>query len=212
MRMKSRYNVQLAATYNRIAEDWHREHKSDDWWIEGTNEFAQLLPSKATVLDVGCGAGIESKYLASKGLQVTGIDFSQNMLVIARREVPEATFTLCSIEDSASLQKTFDGVFAQAVLLHIAKAKVKTAIRTLVSLIKPGGLIYIAVKRRRARQPEEHIIEEDDYGYTYERFFSYYEPEEIKKAMQAAGLTVCYEDIGEYGSTKWLQIIGRKQL
>lgn len=52
-------------TYNKIAEDWHRHHSSDDWWVAGTDHLISLLPVGATALDVGCGSGVKSKYLVN---------------------------------------------------------------------------------------------------------------------------------------------------
>lgn len=43
-------------SYNKIAVDWHRDHSTDDWWVEGIEHLVFLLPIGASVLDVGCGA------------------------------------------------------------------------------------------------------------------------------------------------------------
>lgn len=72
--------MNLKETYNKIADDWFKDHKVDDWWVEGTDQFISLLKPGASVLDVGCGAGLKSKYLSEKGLQVVGIDFSDKFI------------------------------------------------------------------------------------------------------------------------------------
>lgn len=55
-------------------------------------ELADLLPADATVLDLGCGAGIPAtQQLASHGLRVVGVDFSAVQLARARRLVPAAS-------------------------------------------------------------------------------------------------------------------------
>ena len=65
----------LKDTYNKIAYQWHEDHQNDDWWQAGTNVFISYLHNGQSVLDVGCGGGTKSKYLASKGLKVVGVDF-----------------------------------------------------------------------------------------------------------------------------------------
>lgn len=203
--------MNLKETYNRIAEDWFKDHNLDDWWIEGTDKFISLLPKNATVLDAGCGAGIKSKYLANKGLQVTGIDFSEKLIEIAKRENPGIPFSVLDMNDVLNLDKTFDGIFAQASLLHIPKNDVVNLLTKFVSITKTNGLVYIAVKGINSSGKEEDILKENDYGYEYERFFSYYRMEELEKYLRDLNLEIIYKDVKRSGHTDWLQIIGRKE-
>lgn len=56
-------------------------------------DFADDLPVGGRILDVGCGAGEPvARYFVDRGDTVTGIDVSERMLTLARRQVPEATF------------------------------------------------------------------------------------------------------------------------
>ena len=96
--------MNLKETYNKIAEDWFKDHKSDDWWIEGTNKFVSLFKPNACIVDIGCGAGVKSKYLSEKGLRVTGIDFSDKLIEIAKREVPHVEFHVMDMNEVENLQ------------------------------------------------------------------------------------------------------------
>lgn len=84
--------MNLKDTYDKISENWHQDHKKDDWWIEGTDKFISFFKKGDLVLDVGCAGGIKSKYLIERGLNVIGIDFSKEMIRIAKREEPNGTF------------------------------------------------------------------------------------------------------------------------
>ncbi len=201
--------MNLKETYNRIAEDWHRDHQKDDWWVEGTDAFIALLGAGKSVLDVGCGAGVKSHYLASKGCQVTGIDLSESMIAIAKREVSEADFRVLDMREVGVLEDLYDGVFAQASLLHIPKAEAPDVIKALAAKLKPHGAIYIAVKEQRANNPSEEVVTENDYGYEYSRFFSYYTLEEIESYCREAGLTPVQNALPQ-GAAKWVQVIARK--
>lgn len=57
---------------------------------------------------------------------------------------------------------------------------------------------------------EEEIRVEDDYGYQYERFFSYFTLDEIKKYLEEVGISIKYENITPSGNTWWIQVIGQK--
>ncbi|MDO8590163.1 MAG: class I SAM-dependent methyltransferase [bacterium] len=203
--------MDLKETYNRIAEDWHQDHKPDDWWVEGTDKFISLLNPGDSVLDVGCGSGIESKYLIQKGFDVTGIDFSEKMIEIAKREVPEGKFQTLDLKDIDKLDGVFDAVFMQAVLLHVPKHEAQKVIEKIGDKLKSGGYFYIAVKERRSDRAEEEIVAENDYGYPYERFFSYYTIDEIKKYLMDSGFgRMVYENISPAGRTNWIQVIAQK--
>jgi SAM-dependent methyltransferase len=202
--------MDLKDTYNRIAEDWHRDHQRDDWWIEGTDAFVSHIPQGGRVLDVGCGGGFKSKYLTNKGLKVTGIDFSESMVAIARREVADAEFMVMDMRDVPSLNGEFDGIFVQAALLHIPKKEAPQIVRSFANKLASHGALYIAVKGMRSGGAEEEIVEENDYGYAYERFFSYWSREEIVSMLEKAGLRVVYGKEKPSAETNWIQVIARK--
>lgn len=206
--------MNLKDTYDLIAQNWHQDHQNDDWWLEGTNTFISLLKPGNSVLDVGCGGGTKSKYLASKGLEVTGVDFSEKMIEIARKETVQETmptkFLVMDMANIDKLEEKFDGIFIQAVLLHIPKTNVRKQIEKALERLNNGGYLYIAVKERRQNGPEEEVKTENDYGYQYERFFSYFDLDEIKNHFNDLELNLVYENVSPAGNTNWLQIIGQK--
>lgn len=176
--------MNLKDTYDKIAADWHRDHIADDWWVGGLEKFASLLPIGATVLDAGCAGGVKSKVFTAKGFRVTGIDFAPSFIEIAKKEVPEAEFRVLDIRDVTSLEKEFDGIFLQAVLLHFPKKEASEILSKLLSKLKPGGFIHVSVKEPREEQAEEETQTEGDYGYEYERFFSYFSQQELEAVLK----------------------------
>lgn len=203
--------MDLKATYNKIAEDWFKDHTADTWWREGTDRFLEELPQGATILDVGCGAGVKTRYLASRGFRVTGIDFSEKMIEIARRESPEIPFDVVDVYELDSYPKSFDAVFAQAVLLHIPKNRVREVLLKLKEKINSNGLLYIAVKGMRDDGVEEATKKEEDYGYEYERFFSFFTLPELEGYLQELDMEVIWKTSTTSGRAEWLQIVGRKK-
>ncbi len=201
--------MDLKSTYNKIADDWFRDHNEDTWWREGTDKFTSILPKGATVLDVGCGAGIKSKYLSDNGLKVTGMDFSEKMIEIAKREVSGVDFIVYDIYEMDSYDNKFDAVFAQAVLLHVPKEKIIEVLEKFKNKLKPGGILYLAVKEVKSGGTDNEILKENDYGYEYERFFSYFTLPEIKECINKLSLKLLWENITNSGRTNWIQIIAK---
>ncbi len=202
--------MDLKLTYNRIAKDWMEDHHGDTWWIEGTDKYLSHFKPKASILDVGCGAGEKSKFLVKKGFEVTGIDFSEEMIKLAKEQVPTAKFFVKDIKKSLDFGDSFDGVFAQAVLLHIPKNEVVDVLKNITSPLKSNGYFYVAVKELRQGGKDEEIVKENDYGYDYERFFSYFTLDELRKYVEGSGLKVIYENVTLSGKTNWIEIIAEK--
>lgn len=202
--------MDLKSTYNKIAKDWMKDHHGDTWWIKGTDKYLSYFKLKTSILDVGCGAGEKSKYLIKEGFEVTGIDFSEEMIKLAKEQVPAGKFFVKDIKQPLDFANTFDGVFAHAVLLHIPKNEIINVLKNITAPLKSKGYFYAAVKELKQSGKDEEIVKENDYGYDYERFFSYFTLKELKKYVQEIGLRVIYENITSSGKTNWIQIIAEK--
>ncbi len=203
-------NDELRQTYNRIADDWHADHLKDTWWAEGTEAFLTFLKKGDHILDLGCAGGVKSKFLIDHGFRVVGSDLSEEMIRIAKSYEPRGTFMQMDILQTSSLKERFDGVFIQAVLLHIPKIQIPTAVHQAVSVLKPGGIFYVAVKEQRVGQPAEEIKMEHDYGYPYQRFFSYFTTGEIRGHIEQSGCRVLREIRTVSGKTVWIQLIAQR--
>jgi hypothetical protein len=108
------------------------------------------------------------------------------------------------------LEYLFDGIFMQAVLLHIPKKEVADDLRKVTEKLKKGGYLYIAVKEKKPHGEEEEIKIESDYSYSYERFFSYFTVDEIELYLHNLGLEIVFSKVDSSGNTNWIQVIARK--
>lgn len=207
-------NKNLKDTYNKIAKDWHKDHLQDDWWYEGTDKFISYFKKGDSILDVGCAGGTKSKYLIDKGLNVTGIDFSEKFINIANNEVPKGKFFVMDVNNINELNETFNGIFIQAVLLHIPKQEVEGLLKKITQKLNNGGYLYVAVKEKKEGGVDEEIKKENDYKYEYERFFSYFTLDEIKNYFKNTGLKLVFENEEPPSratrKTNWIQVIGKK--
>ena len=119
-------------------------HESEDLiWQE---ELAGVLgPKPLTVIDVGTGTGYIAMILGQLGHQVTGVDFSPNMLEIAReRNAPyrsNVTILEGDAENLAFPNDAFDALTARYVLW--TQPRPEEAIREWMRVIKPGGRMII---------------------------------------------------------------------
>lgn len=94
------------------------------------------------LLDIGCGTGRYSIQLAETcGLQVTGVDVSEEMLSQAREKHPSGVWLLKPIEEAGFGDESFDLILMSYVIHHL-----KDYPRTLSDChryLRPGGSLFI---------------------------------------------------------------------
>lgn len=139
----------------------------------------ELLTSRlkpdALILDLGCGAGRDLKYFAERGYRVVGVDYSRELVEIARRHSGQPV----ELMDFRSLdfpEETFDAVWAVASLLHVARADIDQVLAQIRRLLKPGGRFVASMKKGHGERVDERG-----------RFFSEYLPTEWHDRLSAAG-------------------------
>ena len=107
-------------------------------------EFASFIPKGGRILDLGCGSGRDSKAFKDMGYEVVAVDGSKELCKLASKyigqEVIYATFQ--EYEPDAS----FDGIWACASLLHLAKDEIKSMLKKYALALKPGGVFYASFK------------------------------------------------------------------
>jgi len=102
-----------------------------------------------TVLDVGCGDGLNSVMLAKLGARVTGIDISPQAVEVARRRaevngVSDRVSPLAGPIEAIELpENSFDLVWADAVLHHVLD-DLETVMDRLTRWVKPEGLLVFS--------------------------------------------------------------------
>lgn len=103
------------------------------------------LPPGSRVLDLGCGTGRPiAEELARRGLQVTGVDQSANMLALARQRLPGHCWVQAAIEAYVPA-----GDFAAAVawdsLFHLPRAAHARVFASVRSCLPQGGRFALTV-------------------------------------------------------------------
>jgi SAM-dependent methyltransferase len=103
--------------WDSIGSDTASPYMEEKMYAGLFKQFCQNLPSKARVLDVGCGPGIPvTNALVKAGFDVTGLDISPKMIALAEHNVPDAQYT-CKSATHIDYIEVFDGVMASYSLL-----------------------------------------------------------------------------------------------
>jgi SAM-dependent methyltransferase len=108
------------------------------------NKFLAPLPPGAAILELGCGAGGDSAEIIARGFDVTPTDGSPEMADVASRRLGRAVKTL--LFHDLDVVEAYDGVWANACLLHVPRAELAQVLALIRRALKPGGSFYASYK------------------------------------------------------------------
>ena len=147
------------------------------------------------VLDVGCGGGILSEGMASRGAKVTGIDLSDKALKVAKLHLLESgqqvEYRKITSESLAKEQpQHYDIVTCMEMLEHVPDPM--SVVRACAKLVKPGGWVFFSTINRNLKSylfaiiGAEYILKLLPRG-THE-YANFIKPSELARMARNAGL------------------------
>lgn len=106
--------------------------------------FLKLLPPTSRILELGCGGGVDAKFMLDQGFEV---DPSDGTPEIARKaeEVIGLPVRVMRFEELDSVD-AYDAVWANASLLHVPRAGLANVFRRIFTALRPGGYHFANFK------------------------------------------------------------------
>ena len=125
------------------------------------------------VLDVGCGTGENALYLASRGLEVVGVDASRVAVEMARAKADQRGLT-CQFHvgnalELAHWEERFDTTVDTGVLHLFSKADCARLVGGLHHVIRPGGRHHLVCFSRRKPLPAPRRLSRRAITATFQR-------------------------------------------
>ncbi|MFG2356731.1 class I SAM-dependent methyltransferase [Streptomyces sp. NPDC048521] len=134
--------------YDTVAEDYaaHFRDFLADWPLERAilAAYAEQVGPGGTVADLGCGPGEVTAHLAGLGLSVFGLDLSESMIAIARREHPALRFEQGSMRELSMADGSLAGVVSWYSSIHTPLDELPALFAEFHRVLAPGGRLLLA--------------------------------------------------------------------
>ncbi|WP_371102385.1 class I SAM-dependent methyltransferase [Streptomyces sp. PU_AKi4] len=152
--------------------------------------FAELVGEGGRVADLGCGPGAVTAHLASLGLSVFGLDLSEGMLAIARRENPGLRFEQGSMRHLDLPDGALGGVVSWYSTIHTPQEELPAVYAEFRRVLAPGGHLLLAFQC--GDEPRRH---EHPWGHPVALDFRRMRPERVTPLLEAAGFVLVQQTV-----------------
>lgn len=190
-----------ARYWNDISEMYREITRIDDSdfhygpLLAGERELALLPPLKAgmTALELGCGEGQNSRWLARQGIRCVAVDVSEGQLAYARKDASaeglEIDFHCASIESFDPGEATFDLITSSHAFEFVAEPFEQ--VKRIAKWLKPGGTLMISTVHP-VYNGEWVSADEEDGTETWGRLLiNYFQPvDDVREQLSGEGDSV----------------------
>ncbi|MGY3340706.1 ubiquinone/menaquinone biosynthesis C-methylase UbiE [Streptomyces filamentosus] len=187
----------VRASYNRVADNYADmvlttgigDIRKHPWQKAAIDAFADSVGDLGPVLDVGCGPGTVTGYLAERGLDVSGVDLSPRMIEHARRLHPHCRFDVASATELDLGEESLGGVLGWWSLFNLPRTVLPQVLAGFARALKPGGHLITAT-----HVGDEDLVRTEAYGGVPVSWTTHqWRPEQLVDLVERAGLRTVAE-------------------
>lgn len=175
------------------------DHEPPQHVLDWQGRFAALVGTGGTVLELGSGPGRDAERLESLGLRVLRSDATPAFVERLRalgHEVLDVDIR------SDPLPAPLDGVFANAVLLHLHRDTLPSVLFRIGGALRPGGILATSLKEGDGEEWHDRTLGAP-------RYFTYWREVPLRAALVAAGFEIVSIEHARGAADDWLYVTAR---
>ena len=137
-------------SYDRAAADYAAEAAAmPDWVATEIDAFVAALGGAGRVLEIGSGGGRDALALEARGISVRRTDIAQGFVDLLRGggfDAAQLDPLTGDLSDPQHPGMPYDGVWACACLIHVARGDLGTVLHRLAAATRTGGRLHASVR------------------------------------------------------------------
>jgi ubiquinone/menaquinone biosynthesis C-methylase UbiE len=199
----------IESGYDAMAERYlaaFGEGVPDDPRIRFVGELAGHLSDGASVLELGCGAGVPATALLAQRFDVLGVDISAGQLALAAQRVPTASFRKADMTGLELPDASFDAVTAFYSFNHVPRDQQRPLLAKIARWLRPGGLLLASFGRGGSADDVESWL-------GVPMFFASHDPATNTRHLTEAGFTTIVDELVSMetgmGRETWYWVLAR---
>ncbi len=180
---------QVQSSYDVVADEYARHiydelrHKPLDRQL--LDRFANRVRDMGLACDLGCGPGQVARYLHDRGVAACGVDLSAGMIERARQLNPGIEFRQGDITSLDVRSEVWAGIAAFYAIVNLPPAEVERALREMLRVLRPGGLLLLAF-----HIGEETLHEEVLWDRPVSLDFYFFRTADVARYLTGAGFEI----------------------
>lgn len=137
--------AKMQSVYENNSHRFDTDRNKDLFELPWLEQFTSHIPEGENILDIGCGSGRPiTQYFIKHGYEVTGVDYAEPMLTIARKHFPEAKWLLADMRN-LNLKERFCGIVGWNSFFHLTQQEQRKTLPILANHLKTQGILMLTV-------------------------------------------------------------------
>ena len=199
----------LQSIYDEFAKTYEENRGLFDMSAVLDDFYSGLEQKKGKLLDLGCGAGEPvARYFVDRNWSVTGVDFSEKMIELVSKYVPEMQSIHADMNAVKFEPNQFNAITACYSLFHIPANTHAVLFEKMYRWLQPNGKVLFTYAT------EEYTGSEEFNGYkTFmdrELFYSHKKPDELLRDVEKTGFSIDSTAYRNIGGEIFLWVTARK--
>lgn len=184
--------------YNIHANEYFEQTVNNDM-SKHINLFLEFVPEGKTILDLGCGSGRDTKYMIEQEYDVSPLDGSKEMCLLAQIHTDVEVLHL-DFKD-LDFVDVFDGIWACESFIHMKVDELTDVLKKIQTALITDGILCISMKTDYSKHKMEDVY-----------FANYHLDGLVKIINQVPGFEVIkhWEDNDVCLGADWFNILVKK--